>query len=319
MSTYTSSVYSYTHRFTFAIRSGNEDGQFALDPETGILAVATPQPTEGSFRLDILAQNRQHACHRSKVVVTVVVRDEELVFDPLPQPVNVSETTAPGETVAQISVISSGTSALTYSIIAGNTGDDFDIDQTNGAISVGNPLDFEGVQEYNLTVEVRSTVSLATITAEQIIIILDVNEPPFFLTDCALADNCSFSFPEDEPANITVGIVRASDQDTLSPVNSMLIYSLEPADSIPFQISNDGEIRTTEPLDFESVMSYLFSVVVQDEGNPPSPRIQTSVNVSVIDVAVNRRAVFRSRLYDRSAGESPSGQSLPAMSSVGQR
>ena len=273
------------------ITSGNENGLFALDQETGVLSAAAMLPI-GMFQLNIVAQNREHACHRSKVVITVVVMEETIEFSPLPQPVNVSEATIPGTIVTQLSANTSGSSSPTYAIIAGNVGNAFAINSSTGEISVASALNFETLSMYELTVQASSPASLIPVTAELPITILDANEPPIFVTVCALNDSCTFTVPENEPPNFRVGVVQASDPDTASP-NNILLYSLEPV-SVPFQISGPGLIETTGPLDFENTPSYNFTVVVQDGGIPPSPRLQTQVIVNVMNVEDNRAPVFLS-------------------------
>jgi hypothetical protein len=281
-----------TATFSFQITSGNEEGLFSLDPVSGILTVAAPPPL-GSFPLNIVAQNTEHSCHRAKVVVNVVVMVEILQFQPFPQPVTVSEATEPGTMVTQVTATSSSGNPLTYSITAEDPLNQFFIDTITGELSVGSPLNFEATTEYSLTVQARGSSS-AVVMATQVVQVTDVNEPPVFVTECAVAGNCEFSIAEGEPANVLVGRIEAADPDIRNPEFSMLTYGLESQTPVPFQISNTGEITTTETLDFETTSSYTFTVFVEDSGNPPSPRIQTQVVVNVENVAENAPPVFPS-------------------------
>ena len=264
-----------------------------LDPDSGVLTAAISLSL-GSFSLYIVAQNKQHDCHRAKVIVNVVVMEETLQFEPFPQPETVPETIAQGTVVTQVIAVSSSNEPPTYSITAGDPNNQFSIDSITGEISVRMPLDFEVTNEYSLTVQARGRSS-TVVMAIQIIQVEDVNEQPIFITECAVAGNCEFLIPEGDPVGTFVGQIEARDPDIRNPQFSMLTYGIEPQQvSVPFQISNTGEITTTETLDFETVASYSFTVFVEDSGNPPSPRIQTQVTVNVENIVENAPPVFLS-------------------------
>ena len=282
-------VVSFANRFNFEIKSGNEEGHFSLDPASGILTAATTLSL-GSFSLTIVAQNTQHSCHRAKVVVNVVIMEEALQFDPLPVPISISEATPLGDEIAQITATSSSNLPPTYSIIAGDPLNQFFIDSATGSLSVLNPLDFEQTDEYSLTIQARGSSS-AVIMAMQDIQVEDANEPPEFVTECARMGSCMFSIAEGEPANVLVGIIEAADPDVRTPEFSTLMYRIEATDPVPFQISDMGEITTTETLDFETTPSFAFSISVRDSENPA---IQTQVVVGVVDVDENDPPVFPS-------------------------
>lgn len=70
-------------------------------------------------------------------------------------------------------------SPVTYSIIQGNTNYSFYIESTTGKIRVNNPLDYEKITEYNLTV--RAFDGVYNDTANVKIFIENVNDnPPVF-------------------------------------------------------------------------------------------------------------------------------------------
>ena len=273
-------------RFNFEINRGNEEGFFALDSVTGVLTLTTPTLPDTTYRLDIVAQNQEHDCHRSKVVVNVVTMGEILLFDPLPQPVSVSEGAVPGDQVTVIAATSSLTTSLTYAIIDGDPLNQFTIGPTAGDITVAGPLDFEDTPEYSLTVQ--ATGLTTTIMAIQVVSVDDIDEPPFFVTPCGLVGNCSFSVPENEVPGVSVDTVLAEDPDR----PPMLTYSIQQPTTSPFNISQSGEITTTDALDFETVPLYSVTVVVQDDRGDPPLTIQTLVTVSVINVEENLIPVF---------------------------
>ena len=280
------------HRFIFEIRSGNDGGSFSLDRLTGILTAVPSSLVPGTYSIVIVAVNIEHSCHRSKVVVNVIVTEEMLRFDPVPQAVSISEATMPGTMVTQVTAISSSGIPPTYSIIAGDPLNQFSINEVSGEIAVSAFLDFEVTSVYSLTVQ-ASGASTVVVMATQVVNVVDVNEGAEFVTECGVMGSCVFSVPEGEPGGVEVGRVEASDPDTLNPQFSMLAYSIQSDVPVPFQVSENGIIRTTETLDFESVDTYLFTLFVGDTGNPPSPpRIQTQVRVNVLDVEENAPPMF---------------------------
>lgn len=207
--------------------------------------------------------------------IEVVRRNVE--FPPL-DPVSIPETAVVEDIVTQVTAISGGPDSLLYSITDGNVGGAFDINSNTGTIFVSAPLDFETVPQYSLTIRATSDVTSNSATAVQVITIVDVNEPPFFITACVQNDSCVFTVMENQPAGTLVGTIVAEDPDSASFSNNMLSYSLSPA-TLPFQVSSNGDIVTTQPLDHENTTSYSFSLVVQDSGTPP---LSAVVNILVL-------------------------------------
>ncbi|MDZ4686728.1 MAG: cadherin repeat domain-containing protein, partial [Planctomycetaceae bacterium] len=90
---------------------------------------------------------------------------------------------------------------LTYAITAGNTGNVFAINASTGQITVASPtLNFEGINQYNLTVQVTdngapTSSSSATVTVN----ITNLNEAPTFLAPT------TFTISENRPVGQFVG------------------------------------------------------------------------------------------------------------------
>ncbi len=271
-------------RFTYAIKEGNKEEAFYLDPDHGtlftteqLMAVST-----NYFLLNIVAQNSEYDCHRGRVKVKVTV-GEPIQFPNAPE-ATILENAPTGIPVTQVQAI--GDSAfLVYAIVDGNSGGAFQIEQATGLISVAAPLDFETQNMYTLTIEATNTTSGASGTVEQVILVSDVNEPPFFVTPCAVANTCTFSVDENRAPHTLVDIIEANDPDFDTTSNGQLQFSLDP-DSFPFNISGTGELRTTDILVHEDMSEYVLNIVVRDMGDP-SLVITTSVTVQVRDIAPN--------------------------------
>lgn len=87
----------------------------------------------------------------------------------------VSENSAVGTTVGSVAATDADGNPLTYSIIAGNTGNVFSIDST-GAIKVNGPIDFETLNSYSLTTSISD--GIYTTNATYSINIGNANDAP---------------------------------------------------------------------------------------------------------------------------------------------
>ena len=98
------------------------------------------------------------------------------------------------------------------------------------------------------------------------------NTPPVF-TDGTTATR---SIAENTAANTNIGTaVAATDAD-----NHPLIYTLSGIDAAAFDIvSTSGQLRTKEPLDYETKSAYTVTVTVYD-GNSGGDRITVTINVT---------------------------------------
>ena len=126
-----------------------------------------------------------------------------------------------------------------------------------------------------------STISQANTSTPQTILIEDVNEQPFFTTQCAIDTSCIFSVSENQPIGTSVGNLEADDPDFDSTANGTLRYSLFPT-SVPFTVRQDGELRTTVVFNNDETSSHTFKVIASDGGSP-SLSVETTVTVVIGD------------------------------------
>ena len=175
---------------------------------------------------------------------------------------------------------------LTYSL-AGSDDDSFDIDSSNGQISLaqGTTLDYENPADADMDndyeVEVRVTDgrdaqggndTSVDASIEVTIKVSNVNEAPSFSSD----SETSFEVRENTASGVNVGDpVPASD-----PEGDTLTYSLTGTDSGSFDVTSSGQIKTKSSLDYETKSSYSFSVKAVDPGGLSA---SISVSVSVAD------------------------------------
>ena len=125
-------------------------------------------------------------------------------------------------------------------------------------------------------------------TVTQSIIIIDVNESPFFETGCAQRGSCLYNIAENRQAGTRVGRIRADDPDLSNEANGMLQFSLTAPNS-PFTVDSAGRINTAQILDREERNSYTLTLTVRDSCQPNCRlSIQTIVTIQVLDENDNR-------------------------------
>jgi len=169
---------------------------------------------------------------------------------------------------------------LTYAITAGNTGNVFAINTGTGQITVASPtLNFEGINQYNLTVQAtdNGTPALSD-TATVTINITNLNEAPMFLAPT------TFTISENRPVGQFVGDVNTSD-----PEGNTVTYSIVGGDpNTQFAINSATGVITVAKatINYEATPQFLLSVKAQDNGSPANSRTQTiTVNIANLNEA----------------------------------
>ena len=227
---------------------------------------------------------------RAFVEITVIAANENSpVFQPT-NPVSIPETTAIGSAVVTVTATDADfgiNGEVRYSITGGNTGNAFAIDPVTGAISVATALNHTILSSYSLTLTATDQAlnNPRTDTTTQVINILDVNQPPFFITLCAIENNCAFMVSEGAPVNMTIQTILAGDPDLSSTPNGQLAYRLDPNDT-QFIINNMGQISLNSSLDREIQDQFIFILYINDGGNPSLERF-TRIVFTVTDINDN--------------------------------
>ena len=210
-------------------------------------------------------------------------------------PATVREDAANGFVVATVTAtdMDAGTSGeIVYSLVGGNTNDAFAINSMTGSISVSNSQ-FLNVSLYdtmfNLMVSATDQgTTPRSATTVQSIEVLDVNEPPYFITPCVYTASCNFTVLESASPDSLVGTLNATDSDIGS--NAALSFSIAVATpsaaANPFTINDNGQLTVTGSLDRESTPEYTVEVTVRD-GGTPSLSAMTAVRIIVGDVNDN--------------------------------
>ena len=139
-------------------------------------------------------------------------------------------------------------------LLSGSGSADFSIHPVSGVVSSSQPLDYESLSSYLLTVTAFDTNGgLAQTTLN--VTVVNQNDDPAFV-------NAPFSAQVDENlvSGSTVLKLTASDQDA----SDSLTYSIAGTNSGHFTVSSTGLITTTQVLDYESINTYSLNISVSD-------------------------------------------------------
>ncbi len=211
----------------------------------------------------------------------MIVTNNRIEFPSLPE-VFILETANVGDDVAQV-MVTGGDNTVRYSIIHGNVGNVFTINAESGLIELSRPVDFEDIDRYSLTIRAIQTSTGGIARTVQIVNIRDVNELPFFITECAVLNSCVFNVSEVAASNTQITTIVAGDPDRPGTLNGDLVFSIE--GNVPFQLIQTGrtaEIATSSNLPSD-VSSFTFNLVVRDVDNS----IRTTIMITVQDVNNN--------------------------------
>ncbi|XP_076362796.1 protein dachsous-like isoform X2 [Tachypleus tridentatus] len=291
-------------RVTYIITSGNENGNFVLDYDTGLLSIAKSLDREQHYfyELNITANDHGKPVKSMSQILNICVED---VNDNPPQfyqhvyEAVVSEESPVGTVVIQVEASDKDLGIngnLTYIIPKGLASDKFTINEQSGQILTAASLDREEKATYLLTVYVKDggfPVYFDSTTVE--IEVLDANDhAPNF------GDSCySLQIPENSDLSV-IHTVVATDLDTGK--NSEVTYSIK-GGNINNKFSLDlhsGEL-SSHPLDREVIPEYYIVIEAQDKGKP-SISVLCNITVIVMDQNDND-PMFEKSEYSASISE----------------
>ncbi len=197
----------------------------------------------------------------------------ELAISDIDEPIDLTSSLAAesfaenldvGSVIVESSAIDPEGGEITYSL-SGEGSDDFEVD-ANGNISVKNPLDYESITQYSLTLSASDGTNIST--QEISIVIADINEAPV-VSSVINSD----SFAED----ISIGFAIAS-IDATDPESSDITFSLSGDGSDLFSIDTEGNITLSGGLDYEIDTSYNITISATDGENITTTEILISVS-----------------------------------------
>ena len=266
-----------TEGISYSLVEGSYDPNlFELNTHTGKLLIVQYLPLE-SWVLEVQAEFQGLESVRANLSVIVL---PEYIISPVFEKnqffFSLSEYTQVDSLFGVIRAFSLDpeSSAHSYSILSGNTGNDLEINTTTGVLRVARELDHETTSEYTLTVEYSESGAQISVGVE--VVVLDENDNyPFFsevIYDITLSESA--------PMHTLVTNISASDKDSVE--NGRITYSIMDESVTGFAIdSTTGDVHTTAPLDYERDKVHSFIAVACDNGVPAL----TSTVIVVVRVA----------------------------------
>ncbi|MGH0120865.1 UNVERIFIED_CONTAM: hypothetical protein FKN15_024346 [Acipenser sinensis] len=292
---------------------------FAIDGARGVVTVIRllDYETTQGYQLTVNATDQDKTRPLSTLVnlaITITdVQDMDPVFINLPYSTNIYENSPPGSTVRMITAIDQDRGkprGIGYTIVSGNTNNIFALDYISGALTLNGQLDRENpLYSSGFLLTVRGTElnddrtpSIAMVTTSFNILVIDVNDnaPQFNSSEYRLRITELAQVGFALPLFIQV-------QDLDEGPNSMFQVFLTGNNSDHFIISPtsvqgraDIRIRVAEPLDFESVSSYRFSLLANETASEHAGFAR--VQIDLINENDNR-PIFTKSLYNASLFE----------------
>ncbi|KAJ7336049.1 hypothetical protein OS493_013424 [Desmophyllum pertusum] len=298
---------------TYDIKTGNEQGMFILDENSGLITLnqTLDHETKSSYALVVTASDHGTPPLSSSVDVMVIVNDVNDNPPKFPKSLyncTVAENLAKGVAVCYVTADDpdSGVNGqLFYTITSGDTGNAFEINAATGEITTKRALDRESISVYNLRVKAedgkftRAGKSFSATTSVAVYIMDENDNGPIF-------NQSSYTYHVLENATMlhVVGGVTATDKD--AGPNGEVTYSISAGNSgDSFKIDpSTGVIRVKSTLDRETQAQFSLTVIAKDSGTP-SLSASTVVMVMIDDVNDNA-PVFSPQIFYGSIREDAS-------------
>ncbi|CAD5125875.1 DgyrCDS14066 [Dimorphilus gyrociliatus] len=293
-------------RLTYAIVSGNERGDFTLNPLTGLLSTSEllDRETIASYVLNISAQDggtpRQISYHALRINL-VDVNDDVPKFEYDIYEATIKENQKPGQIVRTVKAIDNDEGdfgTVEYLIPNGIAQNLFKINPNNGLITTTQKIDRESLDPgfVVFSVYARDKAYPAHYSSCQIhVLIEDENDnfPQF------KHDHQTIYVDENERRTAVIYQFFASDKDL--DQNSILKFDIIGGNTgKKFSIDqHNGELRA-EPLDREEKASYTLTVLARDNGSPSK---SSSATLTVLVNDENDNSPIFSSNYDISIPE----------------
>lgn len=220
------------------------------------------------------------------------VNDYSPIFDPSNGLYNatISEDASIGLSVATVTATdqdSGSQGVVSYTIVAGNTGNKFDINATSGVITTIGELDRETTAVFTLTVRASDGAVAEKVrytNGEVKVFISDINDnSPSFNTSSIVA-----TVAENAAIDDVIITLQANDPD--EGLNSEVRYSITSGNDVGlFAInSTSGEVKVNASYDMDQeprpVSSHSLIIFAKDLGVPESHNTSVTLNINITAV-----------------------------------
>ncbi|XP_033109345.1 cadherin-23-like, partial [Anneissia japonica] len=290
---------SDTSQIIYSIIGGNSAKAFAVNSSTGELETTTMLDRElvASYTLIIQASNQDGLASTTQVSITIEdINDVVPHFEPSFLPIQVlSESVDIGTVVVTVTAKDEDEGAngeVVYSIIGGNDGGVFTIDQQSGTILTVQLLSEQNPQVFTFDLVVMAMDEgddpLSSTTVVSIKINDENNHKPVFISPVA---GQRLTVPENVDAGYLITIVSATDGDAGD--SSIITYGFDDSRTedhdilLKFSIDpNTGRLLSNTTFDREMQETYTLVLTAQDNG-VPRQTTQQEIIIEVSDVNDN--------------------------------
>ena len=270
---------------------------FLLNSQTGSITTARRLDyklvSEVSFDVTATDTNGQNQQDRASVVIYIQSSDiDYLIFDPPSQTVDFNEEEPIGSVVTGLVAKDPRTQnpADSYQKVAGSDRENyFYVNTTNGEINLVKRLDYETLQDKQISVQIQASMSsgsgLQTAIGTVIINVKDINDQfPIFNKN-----GYTFEVPEGTVYGTVIGQVRTTDRDTEQYYKDRK-FSLAGPDSDKFHVNEDSgdvSVLSVGSLDRETQEVYSLLVTAADNpnklGNGERRATTVQLNIRLLD------------------------------------
>ncbi len=273
---------------TYTIISGNNNNAFSVGVNTGRLIVGNSSAINfeviSEFTLVVEVEDNGSGNLSDQATITITVNDMNEPPVIAPQNFSIDENSPNSSQIGTVLATDPDNGqTLVYSIVSGNMGNAFDIDDNSGVLSVSNStvLNFEVFPIFVLTVEVEDNGTGNLSSSAQITVNLtDVNEPPIIIPEQNFVVDVESSLIEHEINGLEfdVGLVSASDPDAGQSVTFSIITGNEK--NIWSINANSGEIKLINPYYFNPYEINNYPLIIEVADNSPE-QLTTSAEVMI--------------------------------------
>ncbi|KAI5607990.1 protocadherin Fat 2 [Silurus asotus] len=298
----------FNGRLVYAISSGNENGCFRIDMNTGELKIICPldRETKQFYILNITAYDLgtpQISAWKLLAINVLDVNDNPPQFSQPRYVVSIPENTEIEKSIFKVHAEDPDQDAngvVKYSLLTFTNF--FAVDEISGDVSVKGNLDRESMPRFDLKIEARDEAKedpqLISI-ADLVVVLEDINDnPPVFIPKVY-----RIKVPEDAPPGTVLLWVESYDLDLGS--GGTVSYNLKNSEGGTFVLDTSSGLLTLEKeLDFEKKQFYNLTVRAVDHGKPRSLSSSCFIEVEVLDVNENlNNPVFRSFVHNATVME----------------
>ncbi|TSK28143.1 Protocadherin Fat 2 [Bagarius yarrelli] len=298
----------FNGRLVYAISSGNEDGCFTIDMNSGELKLMCPldRETKQFYILNITAYDLgtpQISAWKLLAVNVLDVNDNPPLFSQPRYVLSIPENTEIDKSIFKVHAVDydqDDNGVIKYTLLT--VTNLFNIDEISGEVRVKGNLDRETFPRYDLKIEARDEAKedpQLISTADLVVVLEDVNDnPPVFVPKVH-----RIKVPEDAPQGTVLLWVESYDLDLGS--GGIVSYNLKNNERGPFFLDTSTGLLTLEKeLDFERKQFYNLTVRAVDHGKPRSLSSSCFIEVEVLDVNENLNVpVFSSFVYNATVME----------------